>query len=112
MCPEFEIASTILTAITNIRSKRIYSIDAGLKAASNDNGNPIFKDYPKSKIMVLTEEHSIVRVGPKDSFELGEKVELIPTHICTTVNLYDFFTVVKDSDVVEKWDILARGKNY
>ena len=112
MCPEFEIAAIVLTAITNIRSKRIYSIDAGLKAVTNDNGNPVFKDYPKSKIMVLTEEHSIVRVGPKDSFELGEKVALIPTHICTTVNLYDFFTVVKDGDVVEKWEVSARGKNY
>ncbi|MFX0153944.1 MAG: DSD1 family PLP-dependent enzyme [Candidatus Hodarchaeota archaeon] len=110
--PEFDIAATVLSTVTNNPRKRIYSIDAGLKAATNDSGNPVFKNYPKSKIRVMTEEHSIIRIGQTDSFEIGQKIELYPSHICTTVNLYDFFTVVKDGEVLGRWDILARGKNY
>jgi len=110
--PEFDMAVTILATVTNNPGNRYYTIDAGLKAATNDNGNPIFKDYPKCKIRVMTEEHSIFRASPKDQFEIGQKVELYPSHICTTVNLYDFFTVVKDGEIIAKWDILARGKNY
>jgi len=110
--PEFEIAVTVLGTITNIRGNRVYTVDVGLKAVTNDNGIPTFKNYPKSKIRVMTEEHSIIRAAPKDEFELGQKIELYPTHICTTTNLYDFFTVVKDGEVIGKWDILARGKNY
>ncbi|TFG21897.1 MAG: DSD1 family PLP-dependent enzyme [Promethearchaeota archaeon] len=110
--PEFNIAVTVLGTVTNIPGNRYYTIDAGLKAATNDNGNPIFKNYPKCKIRVMTEEHSIFRASPKDKFEIGQKLELYPSHICTTVNLYDFFTVVKDGKIIAKWDILARGKNY
>jgi D-serine deaminase-like pyridoxal phosphate-dependent protein len=110
--PEFEIAVTVLGTIVNIRGNRVYTVDVGLKAATNDNGIPTFKDYPKTKIRVLTEEHSIIRAAPKDEFELGQKVEIYPSHICTTTNLYDFFTVVKDGEVIGKWDITARGKNY
>ena len=66
----------------------------------------------KGKIKVMTEEHSIIRTGPKDTFEIGQKIEIIPSHICTTVNLYDFLTVVKDDDIIEIWDVSARGKNY
>ena len=110
--PEFKIATSVLGTITNNPGKRLYTIDVGLKAATNDNGNPIFKHYPKCRIRVMTEEHSIFRSGPQDSFEIGQKIEIIPTHICTTVNLYDFFIVIKDNDVIAKWEILARGKNY
>jgi D-serine deaminase-like pyridoxal phosphate-dependent protein len=110
--PEFDIAVTVLGTVTNIPGKRMYTIDAGLKAVTNDNGNPIFKNYPKCKIRVMTEEHSIFRASPKDKFEIGQKIELYPSHICTTVNLYDFFTVVRDGEIIAKWEILARGKNY
>ncbi|MFW9897818.1 MAG: DSD1 family PLP-dependent enzyme [Candidatus Thorarchaeota archaeon] len=110
--PEFNIAVTVLSTVTNIPGNRMYTIDAGLKAATNDNGNPIFKNYPKCKIRVMTEEHSIFRASPKDKFEIGQKLELFPSHICTTVNLYDFFTVVRNGKIIAKWDILARGKNY
>ena len=60
----------------------------------------------------MTEEHSIFRTGPNNDFEIGQKVEIFPSHICTTTNLYDFFTVVKDGDIIGKWEISARGKNY
>ncbi|MFX0020019.1 MAG: alanine racemase [Promethearchaeota archaeon] len=110
--PEFNIGATVLGTVTNNPGKRLYTVDTGLKAATNDNGNPIFKNYPKCKVKVMTEEHSIFRAGLKDTFEIGQKVELYPSHICTTVNLYDFFTIIKNNKVFDKWEILARGKNY
>ncbi|MFW9901594.1 MAG: alanine racemase [Candidatus Thorarchaeota archaeon] len=110
--PEFDIATTVIGTITNNPGKRFYTIDVGLKAATNDKGNPVFKNYPKCKIRGMSEEHSVFRVSPKEDFRIGQKLELYPSHICTTVNLYDFFTVVKDGEVIGRWDILARGKNY
>lgn len=110
--PEFNIAATVLGTITNIPGKRLYTIDVGLKAVTNDNGNPIFKNHPKCRIRVMTEEHSIFRASPNDNFQIGQKIELIPSHICTTVNLYDHFTVIKDDEIFARWEIEARGKNY
>ncbi|MFW9772642.1 MAG: DSD1 family PLP-dependent enzyme [Candidatus Thorarchaeota archaeon] len=109
---EFNIAATVLGTVTNTTAKRFYTIDAGLKAISNDSGYAVFKNYPNSKLRVMTEEHSIIRAGPSDRFEIGQKLELFPSHICTTVNLYDFFTVIEDDEIIATWEILARGKNY
>jgi len=110
--PEFDIAATVLGTITNNPGKRLYTIDTGLKAATNDKGNPVFKNYSKYKIRVMSEEHAIFRVGPKDNFKIGQKLEIYPSHICTTVNLYDFFTIFKEDEIIGRWEILARGKNY
>jgi D-serine deaminase-like pyridoxal phosphate-dependent protein len=109
---EFDMAVTVLGTICNNPGKRIFTVDVGLKAASKDNGHPIIKNYPKGKIKYITEEHCIIRTGPNDHFEIGQKIELYPSHICTTVNLYDFFTVIEEGEVRGSWDILARGKNY
>lgn len=110
--PDFEIALTIFATINNQTGKRNFTLDMGSKACSTADGKPIFKDYRKSKMTLLTEEHGQFKAGKDDSFEIGQKVELIPGHVCPTVNLYDFFNVIKDDKLIDKWEISARGKNY
>ena len=109
---DFEIAATVLSTVCNQTGKKEFTIDAGSKAIPTGDGKPIFKEYPKAKIRVTTEEHTQLKLLGINNFEIGQKIELIPAHICTTVNLYDFFTVIKDDEVFARWDILARGKNY
>jgi len=110
--PDFEIGLTILATINNQTGKKNFTLDMGSKACSTADGKPIFKDYPKSKMTLLTEEHGQFKASKDDSFEIGQKVELIPGHVCPTVNLYDFFNVIKDDILIDKWEISARGKNY
>ena len=109
---DFNIAATVLTTISNQTGIKEFTIDAGSKAVHTGDGKPIFKNYPKAKIRVITEEHTQFKIFGKETFEIGQKIELIPAHICTTVNLYDFFTIIKVDETIERWDILARGKNY
>jgi D-serine deaminase-like pyridoxal phosphate-dependent protein len=109
---DFDIAATVLATVSNQMSNKEYTLDSGSKAIFTGDGKPIFKDYPKAKIGVVNEEHSRFELQSEDVFEIGEKIELIPAHICPTVNLYDFLTVIKKNDTVERWDVLARGKNY
>jgi D-serine deaminase-like pyridoxal phosphate-dependent protein len=109
---DFDIAATVLATISNQTDKNEYTMDSGSKAFPTGDGKPIFKDYPKAKIHVVTEEHTQFKSPDRDVFEIGKKIELIPAHICPTVNLYDFLTVIKNDDTVERWDVLARGKNY
>ncbi|MBD3197293.1 MAG: hypothetical protein GF317_19720 [Candidatus Lokiarchaeota archaeon] len=112
VCSDFEPAATVLSTITNNTGRRLYTMDAGEKALETADGNPLFKDYPKCRFRVVTEEHTQFKSGVKDELEIGQKVELIPAHICITVNLYDYIHVVKDGEYIGKWAILARGKNY
>lgn len=110
--PEFEPAVTILGTVQNKTGKRLFTIDAGSKAFHNGDGRPEFKDLQRARFRVITEEHSQFKAGPKDNFEIGDKIQLIPAHICTTVNLYDFIHVIKNDEYIGTWSILARGKNY
>ncbi len=109
---DFNIAASVLSTVCNQTAKKKFTIDAGSKAIPQGDGKPIFKDFPNTTIRLMTEEHSQFRASAKDNFEYGQKVELIPAHICITVNLYDFFTVIKDGEIFARWNILARGKNY
>ncbi|TXT58232.1 MAG: Alanine racemase [Promethearchaeota archaeon] len=109
---DFIPAVTVLGTISNKMGKRLYTMDAGTKAFPTGDGRPEFKGHPKCRFRVVTEEHSQFKAGTKDDFEIGDKIELIPAHICITVNIYDHIHVVKSGEYVGKWKILARGKNY
>lgn len=109
--PIFEPAVTVLSTIQNQVGKKEFTLDAGTKAIPIGDGKPIIRDYPKIKFRVINEEHTQIKALGAD-FEIGQKIELIPAHICITVNLYDYIHVIKNNEYVGKWPILARGKNY
>ncbi len=43
-------------------------------------------------------------------FDVGDRVEIIPNHICPAVNLTDELVIVRDGHVVDHWPVAARGK--
>lgn len=110
--PIFKPAVSVLGSIQNQTGPRLFTLDAGLKAVPTGDGKPVFKDYPKNRWRVFTEEHAQFKAAPKLDLKIGDKIELIPAHICITVNLYDFIHVVRDGEYIGTWPILARGKNY
>jgi D-serine deaminase-like pyridoxal phosphate-dependent protein len=38
-------------------------------------------------------------------------VAVVPNHICTPVNLADELLVVQDREVIDRWQVTARGAN-
>ena len=110
--PDFELAVTILGTIQNQTGKKEFTTDAGAKAIATGDGKPVFKEFPKSKIRVMNEEHTQFKAIGAESLEIGHKIEFFPAHICTSINLHDYIHVVKDNEYVGKWEILARGKSY
>ena len=37
-------------------------------------------------------------------------MEIIPNHVCPSVNLHDEMLIIRDGKVVDTWKIAARGK--
>ncbi|MBY9017654.1 MAG: alanine racemase [Candidatus Lokiarchaeota archaeon] len=109
--PIFDIAVTVLSTIQNQTGKKEFTLDAGTKAIATGDGKPIIKDMPKIKFRVMNEEHTQIKSIGAD-LEIGQKIELIPAHICPTINLYDYIHVIKNNEYSGKWQIFARGKNY
>lgn len=109
--PEFEIALTILATVNNKVGKKNYTLDMGSKSVAIADGKPELKEFPRSKMQMMSEEHGQFRAKKGDTFDIGQKIELIPAHVCPTVNLHDYLYVIRDGQA-KRWRIEARGKNY
>lgn len=57
------------------------------------------------------DEHAIVLDRDfHDAVRVGDKVEIVPNHICPVVNLYDTAWLVRGEEVLRELSIEARGK--
>jgi D-serine deaminase-like pyridoxal phosphate-dependent protein len=95
-------ALTLLATVISRRGDHAI-IDAGMKSLTNEFGAPMGKEIPV-KIAGLSEEHGHLAVG-ESSPEAGAKVELIPSHNDTTINLHSEYYVVRGDEVIAIWPI-------
>lgn len=106
----FKSSMTILATIMHKRPG-IAIADIGLKTCTTEQGPPEIKGYPHLKMHEeLSEEHGLID-DPNDELEYRQKVEFIPSHCCTTVNLHDKFYCVRNGLLEAIWPIVGRGKS-
>jgi len=108
---DFDCALTILTTVISKPNRDTVIIDAGLKTATTELGMPELKDLPEAELVHLSEEHSKLDMSKSDAnLKPGDKIELIPSHCCTTVNLHDKLYGIRNGTLEAIWDIEGRGK--
>lgn len=77
------------TVVSNSAPER-FILDAGSKvlseATSSTGEHGLISSIPGAKLVRLGEEHGVVLAEP-GSLRLGQRVEIIPVHVCTAVNL-------------------------
>jgi D-serine deaminase-like pyridoxal phosphate-dependent protein len=92
-------------------------LDAGSKTLTTDrnfpqpdSGHGYVVEYPGAKIVRLSEEHGEVDLSACERKpKLGERVHVIPNHICPCVNLQDAAWLIHDDGSPEALRIDARG---
>jgi D-serine deaminase-like pyridoxal phosphate-dependent protein len=96
-----------------------FVMDAGSKTLTQDrNGADLQSgfgrvvEYPDAKITRLTEEHGEVDASACDRPpKLGERVNVIPNHICPCINLHDAVWLREDNEAkLRRMPIDARGR--
>ena len=102
----FKNSLFILATVVSVNDK-ITVVDAGVKSCGVDQGMPACVGFTVSEI-VASEEHFQLH-DPSEKFKIGDKVLLIPSHCCSTVNLYDKIYMVKDGRVIDRISVTARG---
>ena len=85
-------------------------LDVGWKAASSDSGPPVLKS-DGTPVAFAGDEHSLVTGAAASALKVGSKLELIPSHCDTTVNLYDRYHVIRNGVVEAVWPVAARGRS-
>jgi len=98
-------ALTLLATVISRRGDRAI-IDTGMKALSIEFGHPRGKDLPV-KVERLSEEHGTLSFTAECDLKAGDKIELIPSHGDTTINLHSEYHVVRGDEVVAIWPIEA-----
>lgn len=104
----FGCALTFLTTILSV--KDTYAIcDAGMKSLSRDMGMPETADG-SIKVRGLSEEHAHLVGDGIANLQPGDRIELIPSHGDTTLNMHDNYYVRRGDEVIDTWPILAARK--
>jgi D-serine deaminase-like pyridoxal phosphate-dependent protein len=106
--PEFGCSLSILATVISRRPGR-YILDAGSKAISRDFGTPAIKDRPQDQVVKLSEEHTTVD-SDDASIRVGDRVEVIPTHCCATMNLHRACVAMRQGAMKARWAIEASGR--
>ncbi len=119
-----QIALSVLATVVSANSD-YFIVDTGSKVLSSDLGAhgiagmkgyglayPVDefenKEY-ETLVLKLSEEHGFVA---RRNFDLpiGSKIRVIPNHSCVAANLANTYTVIRDDEVIDQWEIHARGK--
>jgi D-serine deaminase-like pyridoxal phosphate-dependent protein len=105
---DFGNALTVMTTVISKRHPRQCTIDAGNKALLRPTDQ--VKGRPEVRIENQGAEYGILawKDGDKD-FRLGERVELYPTNLDMSTNVYDRYYVARGERIVEAWAIMGRS---
>lgn len=109
------LAYTVLATVVSTAVPGHAVIDAGSKALSKEargggDGYGFVLDHPEVLVSGLSEEHGVLDLGTTSwRPEVGERVRVVPNHVCVSVNLQDAL-LAKDGGLHEWISLEARGR--
>jgi D-serine deaminase-like pyridoxal phosphate-dependent protein len=116
---ETECAARVLVTVVARPTDERFVVDAGSKAFSSDGdaeasrfpGKGLVAGRPGLRLDFLTEEHGVGHLeGDDDDLRIGDRLEVIPLHVCSCVNLHDVAIGVRDGVVERELAIEGRGR--
>jgi len=105
----FEQAFSVLGTVVSRPSSGTLTADCGHKSCTQDHGNPDVRGIEGASVLFLADEHAMITVPPDCQLQVGDRVQLWPSHIDPTINLHDVFYALEGDTVVAIWPIEARG---
>lgn len=113
-------AATVLTTVISRPTPERVITDVGAKGITAQTrskglcatkGLGLIKGWPDVEIFDVYDEHAIIYNSEfRDGVKVGDKVEIIPNHICPVVNLHETAYLVEDGEVIEEIPVDCRGK--
>lgn len=117
-CALEDCAAQIICTVVSTAVKDQIVIDGGTKTFTSDlcipaptSGHGHMLAHPKARIARLSEEHGQVDISQCERLpKIGERVSVIPNHICPCVNLQDAIWWREANGSLQKINVDARGK--
>ena len=105
----FEPAFWVVGTVVSRPARDRCVADCGHKSMTKDHSLPGVRGISGAKVTSLNDEHATIALPPDSPIKIGDRVELLPSHVDPTINLHDLFYVVDGQTVVDVWPIAARG---
>ena len=113
-------AATVLASVVSRPTANRVILDVGAKGLTMQErtegicatpGRGTIMEYPDTHINKVFDEHAIIYDHTfREAVRIGDKVRIIPVHICPVCNLYDTAYLISGDEVVRKIPISCRGK--
>lgn len=110
-------AARVLATVVARPTGDRFVVDAGSKSLTSDGasdgpfpGRGVVRGRPGLFLDFLTEEHGVGHVENGATVDIGDRLEIIPLHICPCVNMFDSASGVRRGAVEREIAIAGRGR--
>lgn len=113
-----KMSDVAISVMCTVMSKPVESravIDGGWKTFDFDQSEyPRLRNFEKlhAKVVRFSEEHGVLELEDgeaKEQIKIGKKLDVVPYHVCTCVNLHNYLVFAKQGKVEKVLPILGRG---
>lgn len=113
-CTIEECAAAVVVTVVSDAVPGQVIVDGGSKTFSSDaspaGGFGIIRELPAASLVRMSEEHGFIDVTDVGvRLRIGERVRIVPNHICAAVNLHDRLYGVRGDQVEVEWPVRGRG---
>jgi D-serine deaminase-like pyridoxal phosphate-dependent protein len=117
-CAMDDCALTVLATVVSTAVPDQAVVDAGSKALGREpmrgaEGDGFGVVYGREDVIVrgMSEEHGLLDLSRSDWRPVvGDRVRIIPNHVCIVVHLFDTVHGVRGETVETSWQVAARGR--
>lgn len=113
-----DCALSVITTVVSTSVPGRAIVDAGSKTLSSDGyqasdgrGFGLVKEDSDADVERLSEEHGNLNISRSArEYNVGERLAIIPNHVCSTVNMHNQVYGVRGGRVESVWEVAGRGK--
>lgn len=117
-CSFDDCALTVLATVISLAVRDQAVIDAGTKALGREPirgadapGFGVLQDRPEVVVTAMSEEHGMLDLSQTSwRPRIGDRVRVIPNHVCIVVHLADLVHGVRAGAIERHWAVEARGR--
>lgn len=109
-----DVAYTVLASVVSTAVPGRVVVDAGSKALAKEGrggaGYGVVVGHPGVTVAALSEEHGVLELGRSPwRPRVGERIRIVPNHVCVSVNLQDALLAKEGPDL--RWlELEGRGR--
>ena len=116
-CAWEDCAYSVLATVVSTAVSGQAVVDAGSKAlfreelrGSSWSGFGALLDRPEVVVRGMSEEHGLLDLAETSwRPRVGDRVRIVPNHVCVSVNLHDTIRGVRGDRIERSWQVAARG---